>query len=63
MCVQRKSTAKAIGSICPGVYELIKLVGPVKCALGDLDDEWGVGEGQALEICGVLNTNVRKYRS
>jgi hypothetical protein len=32
----------------------------VKCALGDLDDEWSIGEGQFLEICGILTeTDVR----
>ena len=29
-------------------------VGPVEGAFGDLDDKRGVGEGQSLEICGIL---------
>jgi hypothetical protein len=29
-------------------------VGPVEGAFGDLDDKWGVGEGQSLEVCGIL---------
>jgi hypothetical protein len=32
----------------------------VESALGDLGDEWCVGEGQSLEICSILTeTDVR----
>jgi hypothetical protein len=33
-------------------------VGPVKGALGNLDYERGVGEGQSLEICSILTNAV-----
>ncbi len=31
------------------------LVGAVECALGDLDDEGSVGEGECLEVGSVLS--------
>jgi len=49
--------------MCPTVYEIIILIGPVKCSLGDLDDEWGVRERQILEVGSVLIASVRKYRN
>ena len=34
------------------------LVGPVKCPLGDFDNEWCVRECECLKVGGVLQKNV-----